>query len=294
MANHENSPKKTLVVSRTLLWVFSALVAIQLALFAVGFYRNLKPQTVIQYIDKPIIVADSTSPDLPQQQPQRTGIRPLPELPPLPRGFERDRSPTPTSPQQFQFSPPVHNPLEESLLKEARTARVKSDMRATALKLGETVAKFPDSIHAKYQLADMYEAMGIYDKAIQYYEDVFSLGVSLAGPLYEISARKLKEGFYREREFGELMAIGTVHQYQDSNVAAGQDLTITIPILSSPSLMVDPSQVSVTVRIFDKMDTQVVPALPSNQQSGLDLLDFSFEDDSVNFDNPLLPLPDNN
>ena len=149
-------------------------------------------------------------------------------------------------------------------------------------------------------------------------------------------------------------------------MAAGQDLTITIPILSSPSLMVDPSQVSVTVRIFDKMDTQVVPALPSNQpecnwsktpvtwqengeefliahyylsnepedglfgsleprkyygyvielsyegelldqvawprilsnklagQSGLDLLDFSFEDDSVNFDNPLLPLPDNN
>jgi len=106
--------------------------------------------------------------------------------------------------------------------------------------------------------------MGIYDKAIQNYEEVFSLGISVAGPLYEISAKKLKEGFYRERQFGELMAIGTIHQYQDPNITKGQDITITIPVLSSPTHMVDPSQVSVTVSIFDKIDTQVVPALPSN------------------------------
>ena len=265
MAHLEPEAPKTIVVSKKLLYFFVLIVLAQIGLFAFGFYRNLNPQKQVEYVDRPVLVGEANSSTVTAAPQPRPGLTPLPDLPPLPKGFGPQNQPNYNPDQVFQFDPVINNPLEETLLKDARTARVKSDMRAVAVKLGETLNKFPHSVHAQFQLADMYEAMGIYDKAVEYYEKVFTQGSTEAGALYKVAAQKLKEGFYKEREFGELMAIGTIHQFQNPNITKGQDITITIPILSAPTLSVDADQVSIDVKIFDKSGDLVVPSLPSNE-----------------------------
>ncbi len=265
MAHLEPEQQKSILVSQKIFWVIGAVMIVQLILFAIGFYRNLHPQVRVEYL--PITSAHSSA-VTPNQLPATPDpLRPLPELPPLPKGFGANQV-APSAPlQEFTFDPPVNAPLEAQLLKEARIARVKSDMRAVALKLSAVQEEFPQSIHAQYQLAEMYESMGIYDKAVESYERVFQYGISQAGPLYHIAAQKLKEGFYKENHFGELMTIGTIHQYQDLSITVGQQMTITIPILASPEIVVDPKQVSVDIRIFDKMGKQVTRNLPASNPS---------------------------
>jgi|GEM_PF-5911827 len=265
MAKIEIDQPKTLVVSQKLLWVIVVIIMAQVGLFAFGFYRNLKPS--VKYVEKTIILPSEDQgtvippPSTPLPKPPQ--IRPFPDLAPLPKGFQ-DTSRRILIRNQFQFDPAVNNPLEDRLLRDARTARVKSDMRMVALKLGEVLTKFPESVHAHYQLADMYEAMGIYDKAIEHYEAVFSFGLSVAGPLYKTASQKLIQGFYKETNYGEKMAIGTIHQFEDSNITQAQDITITIPIISSPSHVIEPDQVSIEVKIFDKQGKNVVRSLHSN------------------------------
>lgn len=240
----------------------------QVILFGLGVMKKLKAEPEVKIVEKVVprfvAVRPADSPKLEAPKPRE--IKPLPDLPPLPKNFTSQRtSAAPPENTAFTFDPPVTDPLEERLLKEAKTARVAGDMRAMSLKLAEAENSFTDSPHVLFLYADLYEAMGIFDKASEYYEKVFSKGLAESGSLYRISAQKLKQGFLVEKEPVHALAIGTVNQFLDNRIETGESISLTIPILSSPEELIDPSQVSVSVRIFDSIDGEVVPCLPSNK-----------------------------
>ena len=193
-------------------------------------------------------------------------VRPLPDLPPLPSAYNiaPPRLPADGSPG-FTFSPPVSDPLEEKLLREAREARILGDMRAVALKLEEVISKNPSNPHAIFQNAEMFESMGIFDKAAESYEDVLLLGIGQSGDLYRKAAQKLKEGLSNNQFTKNALAIGSVHQFIDEKIETGESVKITIPIISSPEETINPAEVSLSINIFDEIDGEIVPCLPSNR-----------------------------
>ncbi len=248
-----NKPfKKNMIqVPKWLFGITIILCLLQLGLLLSGFYTYLTPQDTQP---ENTVVAPSL-PALPTYQP-------LPELPPLPEGFR-----TPTLPQleSFTFTPSVSSRKERDLLLAARKARMSGDMRVVALKLNETLRLYPQSIHARYQLAEMYEFMGIYSKATTLYEFIFDQGVTAAGPLYSIAARKLRDGYGSRDSYRERLIIGHVDEFVDPSVTAGEKVTLTFPLIADPSADIDPKLVQVSIKTYDSLNDEVVPALPSNQ-----------------------------
>lgn len=192
-------------------------------------------------------------------------IQPLPDLPPLPRGLGEKPVISVTQNEGFTFDPPVTDPLEKKLLKEAKAARVAGDLRLVSVKLAEIEGQFGETPHGLALYADLYETMGIFDKAAEFHEKVFSIGLAEAGPLYRLSAEKLKNGFLQNELPVHALAVGTVHQQRNEDIQTGESISLSIPILSSPVEVIDPSQVSVAVRIFDTVDGEILPCLPSNK-----------------------------
>lgn len=241
-----------------------ALVGVcQIFLFGFGVMKKLQAPPIIKIVEKEVPKFITI-----KAPKENNALTALPDLPPLPKGFTSNRASAPLDNKaSFQFDPPVKDPLEEKALKEAKTARIAGDMRLVALKLEEAEKVSPKSPHIAFLYGDMYEAMGIFDKASESYEKVFSYGLSVAGSLYRISAQKLKDGFGIKKDQTRILGIGNINQFRDEAIETGESITINIPILSSPEENIDPSQVTLSVRIFDRIDQQVVPCLPSNRAS---------------------------
>ncbi len=245
-----------------------ALVGVcQILLFAYGAINKLQAPPVIKIVEKE--VPKFITIKAPREQINtKNALTELPDLPPLPKGFTSERASAPLDDKTtFKFDPPIKDPLAEKLLKEAKTARIAGDMRLVALKLEEAKKVSPKSPHVTFLYGDMYEAMGIFDKASESYEKVFSYGLNIAGPLYRISAQKLKDGFGIKKDQTQILAIGNINQFRDKTIETGESITLNIPILSSPEEYIDPSQVTLSVRIFDRINQQIVPCLPSNRAS---------------------------
>ena len=97
------------------------------------------------------------------------------------------------------------------------------------------------------------ETMGIYDRARQYYNQVFQLGTTGAGQLYLQAADKLKQGFEQPQDKIGRIALGRVGVYRDPNKEAGEKVIITIPVQSVPGEQIEGRDLEVTVNIFDEV-----------------------------------------
>ena len=92
-------------------------------------------------------------------------------------------------------TPFIANPEVERLVVQARQARVRDDIGAAVLKLEAAEGIAPEEPNVLYQFAEVFGAVGHYDKAADYYQKVFNLGPVRAGALYELASRKLSLGF---------------------------------------------------------------------------------------------------
>ncbi|NNC87885.1 MAG: hypothetical protein HKN82_05425, partial [Akkermansiaceae bacterium] len=161
-------------------------------------------------------------------------------------------------------TPPIADPIVERLVAEARQARVADDMRLAIVKLEEAAQRAPGEPNVLYQFGTVFEAMGIYDRASDYYQKVFELGTTGAGSLYQLAARKISTGFAAPRAMQGKLAIGRVRQFNDTRVKDGEMVIIEIPIMAAPGQELRPDDVEVVVRFFDKLDGEIVPAAPEN------------------------------
>jgi hypothetical protein len=105
--------------------------------------------------------------------------------------------------------------------------------------------------------------MGVYDRAADYYQQVFELGTSGAGSLYELAALKLRDGFEQPADKRGRMSLGRVRVFRDPREAERERVVLTVPIQAVPGEQIDPSDLEIVVRFFDEAgDGEPQPASP--------------------------------
>lgn len=161
-------------------------------------------------------------------------------------------------------TPAIADPIVERLVREALTARVAGDMPVAIVKLEEASKLVPDEPNVLYQFAQVFEEMGVYDQAENYYQKVFELGTLKAGGLYELAAHKLSHGFLLAEQMQGKLALGRVRQFFDKRADGGERVILTIPVLAAPNQELNPDLLEVSVGFYDKLQDEVVPAAPRN------------------------------
>ncbi|MDP0492021.1 MAG: hypothetical protein Q7Q71_13305 [Verrucomicrobiota bacterium JB023] len=182
---------------------------------------------------------------------------------------EKEIPALPDGPPQFLHQPvdvhltrpPIADPIVEKYVEESQAARIAGDIALAMLKIEEAYQREPEDPNVLYQLAEIYEASGIYDKAGDYYLQVFEQGTLKAGSLYEFAAAKLLEGIEQPEDMAGKFALGRVRAYQDKDWEEGERVILTIPVSAAPNLGLDEQQtqaLQVTVHIYDKVDSKPV------------------------------------
>lgn len=173
--------------------------------------------------------------------PAKPMARAVPELPPVPE------------PEQL-VTPAIADPRSELLVTEAQRARVAGDMGAAIVKLEEALGESPGDPTVLYELGMVHEMMGVYEKAADYYEKVFQLGVSGAGSLYEAAAAKLRDGFEQPGDMLGKLALGRVRIFNDPKAEGGQRVVLTVPVQKAPGEEVEAAEIEVAVTFFNRTD----------------------------------------
>ncbi len=172
---------------------------------------------------------------------EETAKRVVPELPPVP------------APQSLAM-PAIADPRAELLVQEGRKARIAGDMGKAIVKLEEALKQSPEDATVLFELGMVHETMGVYDKASDYYERVFKLGVTEAGELYEAAAAKLRDGFEQPTDMLGKLALGRVRIFNDAKAKGGQRVVLTVPVQKAPGEEVDAQEIEVAVTFFNKTD----------------------------------------
>lgn len=164
--------------------------------------------------------------------------------------------------------PEIADPAAERLVNEAKAARVCEDMMSAITKLDQALQSSPNDAHALYELGLCHEAMGIYDKARQYYHQVYQLGTTVAGSLYVQAAEKLKEGFEQPIDKINRIVLGRPRVFKDPNRDKGEKIIITIPVQAVPGEEIEGRDLEVIVNFFDEVGSrkEISPADTSRSQ----------------------------
>lgn len=176
-------------------------------------------------------------------------------------------------------TPEIADPESERMVKEARKARVGGDMGLAIVKLEESLKLSPEDPSVHYEMGLVFEAMGVFDQASAHFEKVFQMGVSGAGALYELAATKLRDGFEQPGDYLGKLALGRVRIFKDTRVENGERVVLTIPVQKSPGTEVDPADISVEVRFFNRTSKGEIVKLEDNSwaQEEWPSLPFDFE-----------------
>lgn len=162
-------------------------------------------------------------------------------------------------------APYIENPEVERLVVEAREARVKDDIGATILKLEAAQEVAPNDPNVLYQFAEVFGAVGHYEKASDYYQKVFNLGPIKAGSLYELASHKLSVGFEQAQKMEGKLTLGRIRHFNDKRVKAGERIILTIPVLAAPNQEIDPKKIDLEVTFFDKRDGKIHQATSDSE-----------------------------
>ncbi len=164
-------------------------------------------------------------------------------------------------------TPFIANPEVERLVVQARQARVRDDIGAAVLKLEAAEGIAPEEPNVLYQFAEVFGAVGHYDKAADYYQKVFNLGPVRAGALYELASRKLSLGFEQGMGMEGKMRLGRIRHYSDQGDNGSKRVVLTIPVLAAPGQGVDTNKLSIQVTFYDKRNGKVYQATSDSNLS---------------------------
>jgi hypothetical protein len=104
-----------------------------------------------------------------------------------------------------------------------------------------------------YELGLCHETMGIYDRARQYYLQVYQLGTTSAGQLYLLAAEKLKQGFEQPQDKINRIVLGRTRVFKDPNTQNGERVILTIPILSVPGEQIEGRDLELAPYFFNEV-----------------------------------------
>lgn len=211
---------------------FTQLLVAGLAL-ATRFEESRQVRVVEKQVLKSVIVRIPA-----QAQPAAPPVVSRPPVPP----------PIPTP----MTTPRIAAPRAERLVNEARVARVAGDMGRAIVKLEEALAQAQDDPNVHYELGLVHEQMGVFDTAARHYEEVFQMGASGAGTLYEKAAAKLRDGFEQPTDMLGKLALGRVRIFNNPKYEGGQRVILTIPVQKGPAEAIDVAEIAVSVIFFNR------------------------------------------
>ncbi len=245
-------------------WSLALMAASQLIVAGMALATRFEEGKQVRIIEKAVIkpvvvrVPDAAAPDRAATIPDA----PIVSHPPLPTPAftpaEPSPPPTPTN------TPRIADPRAERLVNEARTARIAGDMGHAVMALEEALTHAPDEPNVHYELGLVHEQMGVYDTAAAHYEQVFRMGITTAGSLYEMAAAKLRDGFETDQAMHGKLALGRVQIYQNPNHRDGQRVILTIPVEKSPGEDIEIDNLSVSVVFFNKTSRGEIIQLEDN------------------------------
>jgi len=259
--------QRTLPVFRIACWVLGLIAFLELtALGAAIALRLQNEQTPSQAADPEIITRY-----VPIEGPTREVIVEKPvyahqtpetaSLPPRPPRYV---------PEDIQIKlgrPQIADPVLEGLVESAQTLRVSGDLMRATMKLEEASNRAPeDEPNLLYEFGMLYESMGIFDKAADYYQRVFELGTVKAGNLYEFAAVKLRDGVERPEDMADKFALGQTRVYRDRTWQEGERVILTIPVSAAANLNLNSeelkSALEVQVHLYDEIQGRSEPQDP--------------------------------
>jgi hypothetical protein len=239
-------------------WMLGLMAFVQLLVAGMALATRLEDSRQVRVVEKevlkPVIVrvpAPAKTP--PPTEPSVVSRPPVPAAPALP-----DLPPTPLS------VPQVADPRSELMVREGREARVAGDMGKAIVKLEEALEKSPEDPNVLYELGVVHEQMGVFDKAAEYYEQVFRQGVSGAGLLYQMAAGKLRDGFAQPIDMLGKLALGRVRIFNNPNHQGGQQVILTIPVQKAPGEEIDVAEIAVSVSFFNRTSKGDIVLLEDN------------------------------
>ncbi len=115
------------------------------------------------------------------------------------------------------------------------------------------------------EIALTYEAMGLRDKAENWWRVVLGMGEEAAGSYYPLARRKLDEMLGAAKMAAAAtdvnpLSLGRCTVIPDQRVTKGQRMTLRIPLIAAPNTLIDPEKVDVHVYFYDKLpDGTVAP-----------------------------------
>ncbi len=168
-----------------------------------------------------------------------------PEAPPVVKNFLP--APRPLA------NPNIADPVCERLVNEARAARFSEDMMSAITKLEQANSINPNEPNTLFELGLVHETMGIYDRAASYFHQVFSMGTSGAGSLYQQAAMKLRDGFEQPQDKINRIVLGRPRVFKDPDNSKGQRVVLTIPVQSIPGEVIEGRDLEVAVNFFDEV-----------------------------------------
>ena len=241
-------------------WVLGLMAFVQLvmvgAALAVRGDALQEPQIVEKVVTEyvslpPKVVAAEPAPVVPLA----SGV----EFEPFQGVYESEVEPSVTR-SSLSERPAIKDPIVEVLVLEAREAKVAGDLGLAILKLEEAQKSSPEDPNLLYEFGEISELLRDFDKAADYYEQVFQQGVISAGVLYEQAAKKLSEGFGNDEYARAQVTLGRVREFHDQRVVNGEKIVLTIPILTAAGQIKDPNSVVPKVLLYDQVRDDLVLA----------------------------------
>ena len=224
------------------------LVVAGLAL-AVRFKESQSPRVIEREVIREVLVKASAAHAGPPDQ--AISLLPQDSYPPL-IGDASSRTPMPELQPTPLEEPPVEDPEAARLLTEAREARVAGDMGKAIVKLEQALHHSPGEPSVIYEQALVHEQMGIFDKASDYYLEVYQMGQTRAGALFPLAARKLSEGFSQPSDLLGKLSLGRIQVFKNPNDPEGEQAILTIPVQKAPKVEVEMDAIAVEVHFFNR------------------------------------------
>lgn len=165
----------------------------------------------------------------------------------------------------LNLPPPVLDPIVEALLKDARQARVEGDLIQALTKLQEAELREPRDPNVLYSLGSTYEAFGIFDKARDYYYEVFNLGPN-AGSLFEKASFKVAQGLVPDVK--NLACLGWGRMTNPIQEQNGERRTLILPVEVDTNKDFDPMLFTPRVRFYEEVDGKIGQAIIRQGDSG--------------------------
>lgn len=147
----------------------------------------------------------------------------------------------------------IADPVVEKLIAESRALQLDGDMMRAMLKLDEAARRDPSEAAVIYSKGLLYEEMGLYTQAADQYQAVQQMGIT-AGTFFKLSAKKLTKGMDAAHANRAAISIGPMNIRRDDHKQDDQQVDLAITILARPDKSINPSDVSVQVHFYDKLE----------------------------------------